>query len=98
MEQVLTILLESKSKSTTRKTLIHNHCDCIEETFNNADTDIPTLLYKTPTKELEYLSIGHYNLIQIIISYFQYQIHDNDTIGNDWAKFTKENFNEFRIK
>ena len=44
---------------------------------------------------LNFLSIGHHNLIQVFISYFQYLIHDNDPVGDDWVKGTNDDFNEF---
>ena len=97
LEHVLTNVLELSIKSTIWETLIHNYCDCIEDLVNIADTDVTNLCWITSTKSLEFLSIGHHNLIWVFISYLRYLIHDNDPIGDDWVKFTKDDFNEFRV-
>ena len=51
--------------------------------------------YPPNTKTLEYLYKGQHNLIRVFVSHFQYGIHDNDTIGDDWGKVTNDKFNEF---
>ena len=64
LEHVLTNLLEFKSGYPIWKNLIHNDCDCDEDFVNTADMNIWNLRNKIPTKELEYLSLGHQNLIR----------------------------------
>ena len=74
--------------------------DSIQSVINSryiTTTDIPNFCYRTSTKSSESISIGHQNIIRIFISYFHYQTHDNDTIGNEWVKVSNNNFNEFCI-
>ena len=58
---------------------------------------IQNLCYETFTKELKSIYLGHQNLIRYFIYYFEYQVHDNDPIGNDYVKITNYDFNEFRV-
>ena len=85
------------SESPIWKTLIHNYCDFIGDLVNHNDINIPNLCYKKPTKALEYISIGHHNIILIFISYLHYPIHDNYPTGDNWVKVTNNNLNVFNV-
>ena len=98
LEHVLTNVLELKSESTDRKTLTQNAYECIEDLVNITDADIPDLSYPTDTKTVRPHYKGYHNLIRIFGAYFQYQIHDNDPIGDSWVNFTNDNFNKFHLK
>ena len=39
----------------------------------------------------------HQDLIQIFVAYFQYQICNNNPIGDNWKNVDNEKFNEFCI-
>ena len=67
--------------------------ECIEYLVNIPDVDIPDLSYLTYTKTFEPLSKVYHNIISIFVNYVQYQIHDNDSIGDHWLKVTSDNFN-----
>ena len=97
LEQVLSNVLELKSDSPIRDTLICNDFNSIKDLVNTVDTDIPNIWNRKSTKALEYLSIGHHNIIRIFIYYFQYQIHDNYPIGDDWVKINNDDFDELFI-
>ena len=68
MEHVLTSVLESKSEYQIQNTLIHNHCEHIEELVTINDKDIPYLRYPKYTQVLGSLSKGHNNLIHVFIN------------------------------
>ena len=70
LEHFLTNVLELNSESPAWEALNHNGNEDIEDFVNITDTDIRNLCYKIFTKELEYLFIGHQNLIQSFIDHF----------------------------
>ena len=97
LEHVLANVPELKSEYPIWKTLIKNDCGYIEDLVNTNYMDIPNLYYKTSPKPSESLSICHQKFSRVFISYFHYQTHKNDLIGDDWVKVTNDNFNELQI-
>ena len=98
LENFLTNVLELKSEYLIWKTLNHNGCECIEDSVNISDTDIQNLHYKNSTKELEFISIGHQQIIWSFIDYLKYITYNNDPIGDDLMNITANNFNDFHMK
>ena len=94
LDQFFSNVLQLKSDSQIRNTLIYNYCKHIDYLVTTKDEDIPDICYPTGTKELKYLSKGHHNLIHIFISYFWYRIHNGNPIDNDWVQVTNEEFND----
>ena len=43
---------------------------------------------------MKYISKGHHNIIHIFVECLQYQIHDNDAIGDYWAQVPDGEYNE----
>ena len=44
------------------------------------------------------LYLGHQNLIQSFIDFFEYIIYDNEPIGDGWMKINNDNLNDFCMK
>ena len=42
--------------------------------------------------------MGHQNLVQSCIDYFEYRTYDTDPIGGDWMKITNEDYSYFCMK